>query len=326
MIAFKKTLAVDMGTTETRVWLSSKGNVFDEPTLIAINRNGNAKPEIGLLAQKALGRSASDIDVLNPMADGVVADVDLAALFLKTVLDSVKINPRLSGVTVLASCPNRMTKVEQDALVAVFARLHAKKVILYPAGRCTAEGAGIDMASPQGILVLDIGGGISDCAVVAMGNVAYSQSLKIGGNSFTQAIQRYAKNAKNIALGPSSAEAIKKKIASLDENADNAFLEVSGRDVITGLPTTAVISTAEIRPVILPLARQIADMASEVIQAVKPELAADLVTSGILVSGGGALLGGTKGYLEKTMTMPIHFASDMTNAVMLGLIKEAQSR
>ncbi len=317
-------ICIDMGTSQMRIWLASKGNIFDEPTAVAIDTRTGKVAEIGYLASKALGRSPYDIKVYRPVQDGVVADVSLCARFISQVFVNLRLHRVLRGSTVLVSAPNQLTAVEKDALVDVIRNLGARRIILESAAKMAALGAGIDMSSPRGVMVLDIGGGISDCAAISLGDVAAARSTKIGGESFDRAIVRFTKNTKNLAIGPATAEQAKMRIGSLDMGSENQFLEVSGRDIVTGLPSSAVLSTAELRPVLLPLAQEIADTTTEVLQDVKPELAADLVKSGILVTGAGALVAGTKEFLENTLKMAVHFASDMPNGVMLGLKKAAE--
>lgn len=320
----KRVTCIDLGTTQTRVWVSMKGNIFDEPTAMAVDEKTGKILEIGYLADRAAGRSPKDVSIIRPMKDGVVADVDLCASFVYRIFANQKMENLLKGSTVLVSCPNFLTTVEKNALFDVFEKLKVRRTILEPAAKMAALGAGIDMSSPRGILVLDIGGGSSDCAAVALGNIAVSRTIKVGGKAFDAAIIRYAKNARNLYLGPQTAESCKMRIASLSAEAENQFLEVRGRDISTGLPSSAVLSTSELRPVLLPLAKQIADMATEVVQDVKPELAADLVRSGVLVSGSGAQLGGMKDFLSNNLRMPIHFATDMPNGTMLGLQRQAK--
>ncbi len=320
----KKVICIDLGSTQTRVWLYGKGNIFDEPTALAIDLNNRQVIEIGYLADKAAGRNPSSVDIVRPVRDGAIASTDMCALFIYRVFANQGLDRFLRGATVIVSRPNRVTDVERQALNAVFHKLRAKQVIQVPGAEMAALGAGIDTSSPRGILAMDIGGGTSDCAAVALGKIAVSYTVKVGGTAFDNAIIRYCKRARNLVLGPATAESCKMRIGSLNIDAENQFLEVMGRDVSTGLPSSAILSTAEIRPVLLPLAEQIADMATEVIQDVEPEMAADLVRSGVLVSGAGAQLGGMKEYLTKALRIPVHFATDMPNGTMLGLQRYAE--
>lgn len=319
----KKIVCVDLGTTQTRVWVSSKGNIFDEPTAMALDSNGKVL-EIGVLADRAAGRSPKDVTIFRLMKDGVVADVDLCASFIWRIFANQNMERLLRGAIVLVSCPNDMTSVEKNALFEVFERVKVSKTILEPSAKMAALGAGIDMSSPRGILVLDIGGGSSDCAAVAMGSIAVSHTVKVGGRSFDSALIRYCKNSRNLVLGPQTAETCKMRICSLSKDAENQFYEVRGRDVSTGLPSSCILSTSELRPALLPLAQQICEMVAETVQDVKPELAADLVRSGVLVSGAGAQMGGMKEFLSTNLRMPIHFAADMPNGTMLGLQRQAK--
>ena len=320
----KKVICIDLGTSQTRVWLSTKGNIFDEPTALAIDNKSDRIIEIGYLADKAMGRNPADISIVRPVQNGVVADVMMCSLFIYRIFANQGLERYLRGATVIVSRPNSITPVEQMALDQVFQKIRVKRVIQVPCAEMAALGAGIDTSSPRGILVLDIGGGTSDCAAVALGNIAVSHTVPIGGKTFDRAIIRTVKKTRNLILGPATAESCKMRIGSISDDSENQFVEAMGRDVSTGLPSSAIISTAEIRPVLQNLAEQITDMVIEVIQDVKPELAAALVNSGILVSGGGAQLGGMKEYLADTLKIPVHFAADMPNGTMLGLKRLAE--
>lgn len=320
----KRAICIDLGTTQTRVWVEGRGNIFDEPTALAIDLDSKRVIEIGYLADKASGRNPGNVVIVRPIRDGVVADVDMCALLIYRIFANQGLARLLKGAPVIVSRPNRITEVELKALREVFQKLRVGRLIEVPGAEMAALGAGIDTSSPRGILVLDIGGGTSDCAAVALGKIAVSHTVKVGGTAMDRAIIRYCKRAKHIVLGSATAESVKMRIGSLSSDSEDQFLEAMGRDVSSGLPTSAIISTSEIRPVLLPLAEQIADMATEVIQDVKPEMAADLVRSGVLVSGAGAQLGGMKEYLTKALRIPVHFASDMPNGTMLGLQRQAE--
>lgn len=320
----KRVVCIDLGSTQTRVWVRGKGNIFDEPTAMAVEIESGKPVEIGYLADKAAGRSPAEIVVMRPVLYGAVADVDACAMFIQRIFDNQRMSGYLRGATVIASRPDRLTKVELDALRTVFAELSVRRFIPVSGTTAAALGAGVDTSSPRGILVLDIGGGTSDCAAVALGKTAVCHTVKVGGISFDRAVIKYAKRARNLVLGNSTAESCKMRIGSLSTDTENQFLEVTGRDISSGLPSTAILSTAELRPSFLDLADKIADNVLEVIQDVAPELASDLVRSGVLVTGAGAQLGGMKEYLSRTLKIPVHFAAEPANGTMVGLQRLAE--
>lgn len=319
-------ICIDMGTANTRVWIKSKGNIFDEPTCIALDKKTGEVLEIGYLASYSAGRSPLEVEITYPILSGVVADVDLAAMFLKQIFLNQHMGRKLKHSIIYAVCPNQITNVERNALLSVFSLIGAKKVHLVSTSKASALGAGVDMSSPRGILTLDIGAGISDCGALVLGQNAASLSIKVAGNSYNEAIKRFLVRYKNILIGDNTAQTVKMRIGNVSSNAENQFFEVAGKDIVTGLPTTTIVSTEELKPCLLPLIQQIADLVIDVIKSVKPELAADLTRTGILVTGSGALLGGTKDYLENVLKMPIHFVSDMANGPIIGLRKLCESK
>lgn len=313
-------IGMDLGTSSLRIYVGSKKAViFDEPTCIATDSNNGSVVDIGYLAFKALGRAPYGVNVEFPMKDGVVADVKSAYRLIDQVFVNQGKQRMLKGSKVIVSAPNRMTSVEKDALIEVIKKLGAREIIIEPCGKLAALGSGYDVKSPTGILMLDIGGGIADCGAVSMGNIVASQSVKVGGKAFDHVLERYIKNKKNLDIGPRAAEQVKMRIGSVDPKADNQFFEVAGRNISTGLPSSIVLSTAEIYPLFKPLMEQLEENVMEVIQSIPAEMVGDIVRSGLLLTGGGSQISGMRNALESDLKIPVNQLNDPSNAVILGL-------
>lgn len=239
-------IGIDLGTSSTRIYVKSKKAViFDEPTCLSIDIKTDQIVNIGYLAFKSLGRTPYGIEVEFPMKEGVVADIQSAYQLIDQVFQNRGKKRMLRGASFYVSAPNQMTNVEKNALIDVFKKIGAREIILQPCGKLAALGAGYDVNSPTGTIILDIGGGISDCGAVSMGDIVVAHSTKVGGKEFDHVIERYIKNKKNLDIGPRASEQVKARIASVNPKAENQFYEVSGRNISTGLPSTAIISTAE---------------------------------------------------------------------------------
>lgn len=319
-------IAIDLGTSYTRIYVSQKKAViFDEPTCLAIDRESGRITDVGYLAYKALGRTPFGLSIVFPMKDGVVADVNYTSKMIDQVFNNLGKKRLLRGTKYYVSAPNEMTAVEKDALVEVYKRLGAKEIYLEPCGKVAALGAGFDIASPTGTLILDIGGGVSDCAAISMGDIVVSHSTKVGGRAFDHKVERFLKNSKNLSVGPRAAEQVKMRIGSINPKSENSFFEVSGRNIATGLPTTAIVSTYELIPLFRPLVEEIERTVTEVIQDIPSEMVGDIVKSGLILTGGGSNLPGIKEILQDELKIPVRQIQDPSNAVIIGLAKLIES-
>lgn len=315
-------IGIDLGTSSTRIYVQSKKAViFDEPTCLSIDIKTDQIVNIGYLAFKSLGRTPYGIEVEFPMKEGVVADIQSAYQLIDQVFQNRGKKRMLRGASFYVSAPNQMTNVEKNALIDVFKKIGAREIILQPCGKLAALGAGYDVNSPTGTIILDIGGGISDCGAVSMGDIVVAHSTKVGGKEFDHVIERYIKNKKNLDIGPRASEQVKARIASVNPKAENQFYEVSGRNISTGLPSTAIISTAELYPLLRQLINQIEDNVKEVIQDIPSEMVGDIVKSGIILTGGGSQIAGMKETLQSDLKIPVNQIKDPSNAVILGLAK-----
>lgn len=318
-------IAVDLGTSLTKIYLTQKNAIiFDEPTCLAYDKEYGKVVDIGYLAFKALGRSPYGIRVEFPIRDGMVADVTSAYRLIDQVFVNLNRKRTLRNSKFIVGAPNELTPVEKGALIEVFKRLGAREITLVPNAKAVALGAGFDVESPSGILVLDIGGGDSDCGAISMGEIVVAHSTKVGGQAFDKAIDRFIKNKKGLMIGPRASEQVKMRIGSVSDKSENQFFEVSGRSIATGLPSTAIVSTAELLPLFAPLVAEIEENVQEVIQDIPAEMVGDIVKGGLLLSGGGSLIAGMKEVLERDLRIPVRHISDASHSVIVGLAKLAK--
>lgn len=318
-------IAVDLGTSLTKIYVTTKNAViFDEPTCIAVDKENGRVQDIGYLAFKALGRAPYGINVEFPIRDGVVADVDSAYRLIDQVFVNLGKKRMLRNSKFIVGAPNELTPVEKAALIEVFRKLGAREIVLVPDAKSVAIGAGYDVKSPTGILVLDIGGGTSDCGAVSMGDIVVAHSTKVGGKAFDKVIDRFIKNKKGLLIGPRAAEQVKMRIGSVLDKSENQFFEVSGRSIATGLPSTAIVSTAELLPLFAPLVSEIEENVEEVIQDIPAEMVGDIVKAGLILSGGGSQIAGMKEVLERDLRIPVRHVSDASHSVIVGLAKLAK--
>lgn len=317
----KHTIGIDLGTTNTLIWLDkSETAVFNEPTVLARNTETQKVQDIGYLASKMLGRSPYNIKVFKPLRRGVIADVDATCDFILQAMENLKLTKVLKGCTLILATPSDITPIEQNALVQVSERLGAKDVIIESEAKMAAIGSGIDIYSPRGNMIVDIGGGTTDIAVISLGEIVVTKSTSICGDSLDEAIIRFMRNKQHLIIGEKTAEYIKMKIGSVEQDPDNKLIDVNGRDIVSSLPHSVIISTSEIKQIIVPLLNQIAEVIVDTLEITPPELSADIVHNGLVLAGGGALLSGTREFFEKRLNIPVHVASYPLDAVINGII------
>lgn len=317
----KHTICIDLGTTNTLIWLDTSASiVFNEPTVIALNSSDGSVAEIGYLAAKMIGRTPYNINVISPLKDGVVADLEATVKFIQQAFSNLKIKKIMKGASVFLATPSDVTPVEQKAIVEVATSLGARSITVDAEAKMAAIGSGIDIFSPHGNMVIDIGGGTTDVAVIALGEIVKTQASHVAGNALNRAIVKFIRNNSHLVIGEKTAEYIKMKIGSVQPNPETQLLDVNGRDLVSGLPHSVIISTAEVRKAILPLVDEIADMVIDTLEETPAELSADIVHTGITLCGGGALLSGLREYFEKKLSIPVHLTPYPLETVINGLI------
>ena len=287
-------LAIDLGTANTLVSVRGKGIVIREPSVVAIDKNDERILAVGIEAKRMLGRTPGNIVAVRPLKDGVIADFDVTEAMLRYFIDkaSEKRYPWTPRPRVVVCVPSGVTSVEKRAVFEATIQAGARQAYLIEEPMAAAIGADLPVEEPTGSMVIDIGGGTTEVAVIAMGGIVVSQSIRIAGDEFDQAILTHVRNAYNLAIGERTAEDIKIKVGSAVPLKDELDVEVNGRDVITGLPKTVRIESEEIRRALNKPLDEMAKAVKDALDATPPDLASDLMYYGILLTGGGALLRG----------------------------------
>lgn len=313
-------IGIDLGSSNTSIYSSSsKSIIFNEPTCVAIDNINNVVKEIGFLANKIQGKTPYNFDVIYPVRHGLIEDDNLCYEYLAKTLNNIKIEKVFKNFTIIFSCPSSCSKVNQDALINIGKNLQAKEVYLEPQGKLAALGASENVYSPCATLVCNIGSGLTDIALVSMGEIVSSTSTFISSSTFDEAIRRYMSQKQHLDVGLKTAEYIKMRVGDVSSLGENQLFDVKGRDTITSLPSSMVVSSSEIGKVLAPLVDFLALKITDVIADVEPELVSDLLKNGIILTGGGALLGGIASYLSKVLSLPVRVAKNADTAVINGM-------
>jgi len=323
----REILGIDCGSANTRIYsYSAKGIVFDEPTALCLNPDTGEVRETGFLAEKIEGRAPYHFEVVRPVKHGLVQDVDALSLYLQKVLSSLHVSRQFRGLTILFSTPSESSKVNQNALIEVGRKLDAKAIYIESQGKLAAFGAGENVDSPRATLVCNIGSGVTDIAALSMGEIVASETSYLGGDSFNGAIRRTLLLDSHLAIGMKTAEALKRKIGTLSEKGESRLAEVKGRDTLTSLPSSAVVSSASLEKSLVPIADFLALKVTDVISRLPAELSSDLVTSGLVLSGGGALMDGAKEFFQKRLGLLVRTGERPELSVVrgMGLYMESQ--
>lgn len=298
MPIFDKDIALDMGTTRVLLYTRGKGVQVREPSLVAVDKFSGKLMKVGEEAQKMLGRTPASIVPIQPIVGGVISDYDMSVAMLRELMKRVT-SLSLFKPRVLVCVPGSITGVEERAVVDAVTEAGARKVYLVESAVATAYGAGLDVSKPDGHLIIDIGGGTTETAVVSLGGVAECESIKTAGSAFDDAIIRYIRRRHNVLIGEKTAEEVKVSIGCVVPRPDVGVEEVKGRDLVTGLPKTVKISSTELSEVLLEPMRDILEAIHLVLERTPPELVADISQNGIVMSGGGSLIYGIDRLVER---------------------------
>ena len=315
-------MAIDLGTANTLVYVKSRGIVLDEPSVVAIvNINGKKKVlAIGEEAKQMLGRTPGNIEAIRPLRDGVIADFEVAEEMIKHFIRKVHNRRSFASPQVIICVPSGSTAVERRAIQESAESAGARRVFLIEEPMAAAIGAGLPVTEPTGSMVVDIGGGTTEVAVLSLGGIVYSRSVRVGGDKMDEAIIGYIRRNHNLLVGEGSAERIKKQcgLACPPEDGDGEVMKIKGRDLMNGVPKELIINQRQI-------AESLAEPVGAIIEAVKvaleqtpPELAADIVDKGIVLTGGGALLGNLDVVLRNATGLPVSIADEPLSCVVLG--------
>lgn len=320
---FSNDLAIDLGTANTLVFVKGKGIVCDEPSVVVMRKDDKKTIAVGIEAKKMLGKTPANIVAIRPMKDGVIADFDATGEMLKYFI--AKVHNRRSFVSprVIIGVPSEITQVEQRAVKDAAQASGAREVYLIEEPMAAAVGVGLPVGEPSGNMIVDIGGGTTDIAVISLDGIVYSKAVRVGGDKMDEAIIAYAKRRYNLMIGDRTSEHIKIYIGSafpLNE-ASPREMEIKGRDLISGIPKTITINENEIRAALSEPINVILDTIKVALENTPPELAADIVDRGIVLAGGGALLRGLDSLIREETGLPVIVADDPLTAVARGVGK-----
>ena len=318
MIGSGLDIGIDLGTATVVACVKGKGIVLREPSVVAINKDTKEVLAVGKEARKMIGRTPNNIEAIRPLRDGVISSFTATSKMLKYFINKACSKNKFGGFRMMICVPSQITEVEKRAVIDVAMQAGAKKAYLIEEPVAAAIGAGIDIAKPCGNLVVDIGGGTTDIAVISIGGSVISASLKIAGDKFDQNIIKYIKKKYNVLIGERTAEEIKMEIGCVYPRKEDTSMEARGRNLDTGLPVTIKIKSSEIMEALIEPAMQIVDAVKSVLEKTPPELTADISDRGIYMTGGGSLLYGLDKLLHETTGINVMIAQDAISCVAIG--------
>ena len=318
---FSNDLAIDLGTANTCVYVKGHGIVLREPSVVAVKKDSRGNNQIlavGSEAKRMLGKAPGNIQAIRPMKDGVIADFEVTEAMLRYFISKVHNQRRLVRPRIMICVPTGITQVEKRAVKESAQSAGAREVFLIEEPMAAAIGANLPIQEPTSNMVVDIGGGTTEVAVISLAGIVYSKSVRVGGDKMDEAILHHIKNKYKMLIGESSAEAIKMKIASAYPLDPEQQIEVKGRDLVSGIPQTIVITSEEVRDAISEQVGAIVQAVRMALEQTPPELAADIVDRGIVLTGGGALLLGLDQLLREETSLPIFVVDDPLSTVVMG--------
>ena len=315
---FSKDIGIDLETANILIYIKGEGIVLNEPSVVAIDEDTKKVLAVGLEAHEMLGRTPGKVKAIKPMKDGVIADFDLTEAMLNYFIKKVNGKNILSKPRILICCPSNITTVEKNAIKEAAERTGAKRVYIEEEPKVAAVGVGLDISKPSGSMIIDIGGGTTDVAVLSLGSIVTSSSVKIAGNTFDSEITKYIKNKYKLLIGERTAEDLKKKIGTVTGGNKKEKLEVKGRDMVNGLPHTITITSEEIEEALRESINEIVRTIKQVLEITPPELSADIINKGIVLTGGGSMLDGLDILLKKELKVPVFIAESPLTCVAEG--------
>lgn len=315
---FARDIGIDLGTANVLIYVKGKGIVLNEPSVVAIDQHTKRVLAVGEEAWRMVGRTPGHIVAIRPLKDGVIADFEITEAMLKHFLSKLNVKGWFAKPRILICCPTNITSVERKAIKEAAEKSGGKKVYLEEEPKVAAIGAGMDIFQPSGNMVVDIGGGTTDVAVLSMGDIVTSASIKVAGDKFDQEILNYIKREYKLLIGERTAEEIKMNIATVFPNARDEAMDIRGRDLVTGLPRTITVRSGEIEKALRETVYTIVQTAKSVLERTPPELSADIIDRGIFLTGGGALLHGIDQLLAQELKVPIFIAENPMDCVAIG--------
>ena len=311
-------IGLDLGTANVLIHIKGKGIVLNEPSIVAIDTETRKVIAVGTEANEMLGRTPGKVKAIKPMKDGVIADFEITEIMLNAFIKKIKAKKLFSRPRILICCPTNITQVEKNAIKEAAERTGARKVYIEEEPKVAAVGAGMDISEPTANMVIDIGGGTTDIAILSLNGIVSSESIKVAGNVMDQEIIKYIKSKYKLLIGEKTAEEIKINFANVFKPDKRKKLEVRGRNLITGLPDSIEITQDETEEALRESVQKIIKGTTNVLEDTPPELSADIYGKGIILTGGGALLTGLSELLEETLNVPVLTAESPLTCVVEG--------
>ena len=313
-----KDIGIDLGTANVLIYLKGEGVVLNEPSVVALDIENNRILAVGKEANAMLGRTPGKVKTIKPIKDGVIADFEVTQAMLNEFIKKISGKRGLIRPKILICCPSNITQVEKNAIKEAAERTGAKKVYLEEEPKVAAIGTGMDIKNPSANMIVDIGGGTTDIAVLSIGGIVTSLSIKTAGNTLDRDIKKYIKQKYKLLIGDKTAENIKIKIGSVHKPNKEERMEVKGRNLMSGLPNTIEITAEEIEEAIKESISELVKAIKSVLEITPPELSADIVDKGLVLTGGGALISGLPELLEKELKIPVVIAESPLTSVADG--------
>ena len=318
MFFFGQDIGIDLGTANILIYIKGQGIVLNEPSVVAIDVETKKPLAVGSEAREMLGRTPGRVKAIRPMKDGVIADFEITEIMLNHFIRKVNGKSLFSRPRILICCPSNITQVEKNAIKEAAERTGARKVFLEEEPKVAAIGAGMDISKPSGNMVIDIGGGTTDIAILSLGGIVTSASIKVAGNVFDADIIKYIKEKYKLLIGDRTAEEIKMTIGTVFQGQKSEKMEVRGRDLVTGLPHTITITSEEVEESLRESIYIVINAAKNVLEQTPPELSADIIDKGIVITGGGALMTGFDQLLAHELKVPVFMAESPLTCVAEG--------
>ncbi len=315
---FSNDIAIDLGTANTLIYVKGKGIVLNEPSIVAFDKNTKRIIALGNKAKEMQGREHKEIKVTRPMRDGVIADFEIAEGMIRAFIKKVRGTGAMASRRAVVAVPSGVTEVEKRAVRDSAEHAGAKEVHLIAEPMAAAIGIGIDVEAPVGNMIIDIGGGTTEIAVIALSGIVNEESIRIAGDEMNYAIMQFFKKNHNILIGERTAEAIKCEVGSAVPLKEEITIQVKGRDLVGGVPKTTEVSSVEIREALNEAVTQIVDAVRQTLERTPHELSADILDRGVMLTGGGALLKGLDERIRMETNLPVHVAEDPLTAVARG--------
>ena len=311
-------IGIDLGTANVLIYVKGRGIVLNEPSIVVVETDTKKVIAVGKEANEMLGRTPEKVKAIRPLKDGVIADFELTEIMLDTFIKKIKARNLFTRPRILICCPTNITQVEKNAIKEAAERMGARKVYIEEEPKVAAIGVGMDISKPMANMVLDIGGGTTDIAVLSLNGIVSSASVKVAGNSLNQDIIKYIREKYRLLIGEPTAEDIKVNFANVYKPSKKEKMEVKGRNLVTGLPSTIEVTQEEIKEALMDGVNKIIKATKNVLEQTPPELAGDIVEKGVILTGGGALLTGLVDIMEDELTIPALIAESPLTCVAEG--------